>query len=1438
MLLCSVISSPLSAQVPNDVCTDAMLLNLSTPPACPQAQSVLDRFELNLSEATATVPFPALSGCDTENGLSDIWAVFTPTGNEIVLEINDLENGQFVLFAGIDCNNMYAVACGAGGNDLSAQIEVEPGLNYFLLMGGELSNDPSFELYIESRNDCTNCQTDKQGFFTASPAPVNGAYQGGEQVQMCFTVSRWNANFSGEFLHAVEVEFGSGWITNNLNLTPPNSCSLSGEWLWFDSWQSEATGETFGPGFAYDTYQSGSLDGNPGNNHGLDGDICSNIGYTTQPIQFCWTLEVPECAAGVSELNSGLDVQVRMLGDGLSGNNPNGNCATPPVYPFLATQDCFDPLAPVFEVQDASCPENCDGQIVMQGGGEGPWDYIVTNSSGVLVYISTGSQMEEAVTDLCPGDYTVVVVDGSSNTTTSTPITIGSTPVVTANATYNLPCFETEPIELFGEAVPDDPNATFAWTGPNGFTSEQQNPLVAETGNYTLVVSSNGCSSTPFELFVPELELPVVEIAEDTIVACPGDSLTITTTGSATSFGWLEFNSGVMYGSTSSITVMPENNALYLVNGTNPQGCTGVDQVVIQLTFEPELQSNINGPICAGDPVTLLASGGSSYLWSTGDTTATLVDFPTSSTSYQVTITDEGGCDAVFTENVSVATGSNLFVSPNTELCAGESTLLAANGAVSQQWSTGASTSVISVAPDTTTTYTVVQIDQFGCSYESSVTVFVNPDPQLSLMPADTSICLGESVTLVAMSADSVVYDTTVSPQQTSTYALPIDFGCITQPVFNVEVLPLPQVEIRQPTSLCGADSVLLIADGSPGTYLWSTGETSDSIYVTPMDSTVYSLTTTSLQGCSASDSILISPLAAPDAPVIDCSATFDQIVFSWPVDTSLTYSLIPISGPMGQPTANNEYIVSNLMPGDSVTIMLEVEDAQGCTNSTTATCYTQSCDALDLFLAVPDEVCNADGLLALIADVAGSNGQGEGNWSGPGVDAQAGTFDPTTTGPGTFELIYEYREEGCVLIDTATIVVDQAFTAAQVNCEATTSSVTFNWLPAIQDTAYTVEVLTGQSGTWVDEYTYTVDSLSVGDSVSIAITALGTGVCSPVTVEASCTAVEYQCPELLVSQDTFICEGESVILSVEENGWDEFSWSPAIEISCLDCPITTVDPISTTTYTVVATNDQGCVDTAQVTVYVEDFPSSYIPDTPIVFCPGEPFELCMPDGDFYYWLGPNGYLSTDQCMVLDNPTVQQAGRYYAIMRKGNCRFIKRFILEAAPPIVVDQITDFQTVCPTDTFLIGVSAQGAVNYSWSLPTYLDCPTCAETTGNVPQTATFTVTMEDIYGCTATANATVFVDDCFGDGGLQPGTALRASDVSIFPNPAADRVNVRTAIEGRKTVEIWNMAGQLVDRYQFEGYDLECTAYEWPAGAYVVRMISEEGVLSKRLQIQR
>jgi len=80
----------------------------------------------------------------------------------------------------------------------------------------------------------------------------------------------------------------------------------------------------------------------------------------------------------------------------------------------------------------------------------------------------------------------------------STPISVAPTPDAPV-ASNNGPILIGQTLQLFATTLP---GATYSWTGPNGFTSTLQNPMIPNamalaTGLYTVRAVLGGCSSTP-----------------------------------------------------------------------------------------------------------------------------------------------------------------------------------------------------------------------------------------------------------------------------------------------------------------------------------------------------------------------------------------------------------------------------------------------------------------------------------------------------------------------------------------------------------------------------------------------------------------------------------------------------------------------------------------------------------------------------------------------------------------------------------------------------------------------------------------------------------------------------------------------------------------------------------------------------------------------------
>jgi gliding motility-associated-like protein len=250
---------------------------------------------------------------------------------------------------------------------------------------------------------------------------------------------------------------------------------------------------------------------------------------------------------------------------------------------------------------------------------------------------------------------------------------------------------------------------------------------------------------------------------------------------------------GNILGSGTTLAVNPTTSTTYTVE-YSVNGCTSTSTVLV--TVEPTPQPQVvNDSICLGQTGTLFVSNisaGGTYLWSTGATSASLSAAPTTNTTYSVIYTSSNGCIAPSVSADIIVKPNPIVTVPNDTICIGSTTTLTSSVDLSggtYTWSPLPSTgNSITVTPNTTSTYTVIYNLQ-GCTDTASSTVLVNPIPVAST--SNTTICFGDVATLNA-SAN------------------------------------LPN-----------------------GAYLWSTGETTSSIQVSPGTTTTYSVAYT-LNNCTS----------------------------------------------------------------------------------------------------------------------------------------------------------------------------------------------------------------------------------------------------------------------------------------------------------------------------------------------------------------------------------------------------------------------------------------------------------------------------------------------------------------------------------------------------------------------------------------------------------
>ncbi len=173
---------------------------------------------------------------------------------------------------------------------------------------------------------------------------------------------------------------------------------------------------------------------------------------------------------------------------------------------------------------------------------------------------------------------------------------------------------------------------------------------------------------------------------------------------------------------TASITV---GAGSYSLTVTNAAGCTYTDSIVVTESIRPVVDLGADISICPGTTATLApVPEVGHYLWSTGDTTATIT--VATAGTYWLQITNGSGCTATDTVEVHVFDQPTVNLGPDTAICSGELLTLDAGPAATYLWSTGQTTRTIQVLE--AGAYTVSITNANGCTATDQVVVTYNND--------------------------------------------------------------------------------------------------------------------------------------------------------------------------------------------------------------------------------------------------------------------------------------------------------------------------------------------------------------------------------------------------------------------------------------------------------------------------------------------------------------------------------------------------------------------------------------------------------------------------------------------------------------------------------------------------------------------------------------
>jgi hypothetical protein len=355
--------------------------------------------------------------------------------------------------------------------------------------------------------------------------------------------------------------------------------------------------------------------------------------------------------------------------------------------------------------------------------------------------------------------------------------------------------------------------------------------------------------------------------ASDDVAICDGDCTTLSVT-EGEEYIWSTGDT------TQNIEVCPDTTSMYYITVINSLGCPASDSVEVTVNPIPMAEFSSDTVICQGACVELSASGGVSYLWSTGEDTSDIIVCPYTSDSYWINVINEYNCFVSDTIEVEVVPYPENILIPyyDSIICKFSCIDLIASGGDIYLWNTGDTIDTINVCPLVETKYVVTATIHPGCSTSDSVIIGVVPSPEIT-HSNDTIICIGEEVILTASGADFYLWNTgsdndsiIVSPDTTTIFTVTGSLWnkCSKTDSIIVTVIPLPDAHVGPDTTICGGQCVQLIASGGKD-YLWNTGDTTESIITCPIDTTEYIVTVSDIYGCSQNDTAIIQVKITPE---------------------------------------------------------------------------------------------------------------------------------------------------------------------------------------------------------------------------------------------------------------------------------------------------------------------------------------------------------------------------------------------------------------------------------------------------------------------------------------------------------------------------------------------------------------------------------------------
>lgn len=659
------------------------------------------------------------------------------------------------------------------------------------------------------------------------------------------------------------------------------------------------------------------------------------------------------------------------------------------------------------------------------------------NNAPVTKNITSNASGELVIGGLSAGLYENIRVSSNGCVSNAVgPYTLTDpNPPATPTTNSNAPFCEGGSLNMSANSI--TPGVSYIWTGPNGFTSAQQNPVINSatanvSGMYHVIAVLNNCQSAPAALDVLIYPRPAAPAVTSPITICAGETINLNSSTSfpgQVTYSWTGPNG---YANTGQNPVIPNGttamSGLYNVMVTSVTGSCASSAAAVSVTVNPV-------PVIAGNTFKDPGSCGSS----TGSIT---LNGLTPSTSYNAYYTKNGGTP------VSVSIISD--VSGN-----------------------------LTIPTLTAGVYTNIYVVLKGCNSNATGPVtLTDPNPPPAPTVSTTApVCQGENFQLNAASSSGSVYAWSGPNSFTSTQQNPVINGaplaaggaysviatlnnCPSLPAsVNVVIHPRPLAPTLPSTvTTCLNETIQLSSSSSfPGaiSYAWTgpNGFTSNQqnpaiTGATTAMAGTYSLTVTSVTGSCASPSASLNVVILP-LPTITSSSHINPIGCGTATGSIILNGLIANqvytvyyrknAGPIVTETltANNagSMIISGMTAGVYTDVMVS---RNGCNSNIAGPFLLIDTAPFSVMAETNSPLCQGETIL-LNADVTATGGTTY-EWNGPNGFKSIIKSPVIPNGNITHNGIYYVAVtiDGCTANDSITVTVSEPTVAGVTAPNAT----------------------------------------------------------------------------------------------------------------------------------------------------------------------------------------------------------------------------------------------------------------------------------------------------------------------------------------------------------------------------------------------------------------